>query len=123
MAAPAIPYPRAAKPGLDGFRVTPWVHHCGRFVARHPRLGSGLRADAGTVALAVRAAALMGPRLPAVMAGLPACAASGASPRPTIGYRQPEVSNAVGRSYLPDEPRSEERRVGKACVSPCRSRW
>src|SRR3546814_12893121 len=21
------------------------------------------------------------------------------------------------------EPRSEERRVGKACVSPCRSRW
>ncbi|HMA14853.1 MAG TPA: sulfotransferase, partial [Kiloniellaceae bacterium] len=23
---------------LDGFRVTPWVHRCGRFVARHPEL-------------------------------------------------------------------------------------
>lgn len=23
---------------LDGFRVTPWVHRCGRFVARHPDL-------------------------------------------------------------------------------------
>src|SRR3546814_6594335 len=38
MSAPAIPDTRAAKPRLDGFRVTPWVHHCGRFVARHPRL-------------------------------------------------------------------------------------
>src|SRR3546814_16680109 len=29
--------------------------------------------------------------------------------------------NAAGEYYLPD--RSEERRVGKECVSTCRSRW
>src|SRR3546814_15577088 len=28
-----------------------------------------------------------------------------------------------GRIPLPDAPRSEERRVGKECVSTCRSRW
>src|SRR3546814_18950309 len=27
------------------------------------------------------------------------------------------------RRYRPPEPRSEERRVGKECVSTCRSRW
>src|SRR3546814_19087049 len=27
------------------------------------------------------------------------------------------------KSELPNERRSEERRVGKECVSPCRSRW
>jgi len=27
-----------SKSRLEGFRVTPWVHHCGRFVARHPGL-------------------------------------------------------------------------------------
>src|SRR3546814_15070460 len=26
-------------------------------------------------------------------------------------------------SFFPDETRSEERRVGKECVSTCRSRW
>src|SRR3546814_15641040 len=38
--------------------------------------------------------------------------------------RQPQV---VVREELPDQRllslRSEERRVGKECVSPCRSRW
>src|SRR3546814_14763822 len=35
-------------------------------------------------------------------------------------------SNALDtfdEAKLADEPRSEERRVGKGCVSPCRSRW
>src|SRR3546814_11453465 len=37
------------------------------------------------------------------------------------------ASPASGIYCLPsihdDDPRSEERRVGKECVSPCRSRW
>src|SRR3546814_11774136 len=33
----------------------------------------------------------------------------------SIGYRQPYV--------ITIDPRSEERRVGKECVSTCRSRW
>src|SRR3546814_14008462 len=28
-----------------------------------------------------------------------------------------------GKKYLGDTGRSDERRVGKECVSPCRSRW
>jgi len=32
------PAPSASPSRLDTFRVTPWVHHCGRFVARNPRL-------------------------------------------------------------------------------------
>src|SRR3546814_14775161 len=31
--------------------------------------------------------------------------------------------NVGGRALVPDMPRSEERRVGKECVSTCRSRW
>ena len=40
MSAPAVIGTRVARAQarLDGFRVTPWVHHCGHFVARHPRL-------------------------------------------------------------------------------------
>src|SRR3546814_18572209 len=36
----------------------------------------------------------------------------------TTGNRSPPC-----RSCCPPPPRSEERRVGKECVSPCRSRW
>src|SRR3546814_20247956 len=34
------------------------------------------------------------------------------------GHGSPSADQRVG-----DGPRSEERRVGKECVSPCRSRW
>src|SRR3546814_1990861 len=37
--------------------------------------------------------------------------------RPATG---PEIS---AKSWLTEAPRSEERRVGKECVSTCRSRW
>src|SRR3546814_13211402 len=38
--------------------------------------------------------------------------------------RQPPESGGDGADIgQPDEPRSEERRVGKECVSTCRSRW
>ena len=30
--------PAVAPSRFETFRVTPWVHHCGRFVARNPRL-------------------------------------------------------------------------------------
>src|SRR3546814_18605913 len=36
--------------------------------------------------------------------------------------REPS-SDRFDKQYLPDSPRSEERRVGKECVSTCRSRW
>src|SRR3546814_20597413 len=37
-------------------------------------------------------------------------------------FRRPQTT--VGRGYAPDNrTRSEERRVGKECVSTCRSRW
>lgn len=45
MSVPALASRRRAakvRERLDRFRVTPWVHHCGRFVARHPRLWLGL---------------------------------------------------------------------------------
>src|SRR3546814_4427805 len=32
-------------------------------------------------------------------------------------------SSSVGNQYLKQRQRSEERRVGKECVSTCRSRW
>src|SRR3546814_17483915 len=36
----------------------------------------------------------------------------------------PELPAAPDRTlWLPSAPRSEERRVGKECVSTCRSRW
>src|SRR3546814_3906814 len=31
--------------------------------------------------------------------------------------------NAFDKAYIDNEVRSEERRVGKECVSTCRSRW
>ena len=33
------------------------------------------------------------------------------------------LKGAMGRGTPPDHIRSEERRVGKECSSPCRSRW
>src|SRR3546814_10762433 len=50
----------------------------------------------------------------------------GADPRP--GFADPgcvlEPAHAGGdERTAPWPPRSEERRVGKECVSPCRSRW
>src|SRR3546814_4831352 len=34
-----------------------------------------------------------------------------------------EVETGLGRAVAPPKHRSEERRVGKECVSTCRSRW
>src|SRR3546814_18055754 len=42
--------------------------------------------------------------------------------RITSGFRTPRLCVAVG-SKVTSQHRSEERRVGKECVSPCRSRW
>src|SRR3546814_15627608 len=48
---------------------------------------------------------------------------------PVIGSIQDRVGRPVARlfervaDFLRDIVRSEERRVGKACVSTCRSRW
>src|SRR3546814_14798222 len=41
-------------------------------------------------------------------------------------YAFPDISVAFGKSHngkVIGNDRSEERRVGKECVSPCRSRW
>src|SRR3546814_11131788 len=39
-------------------------------------------------------------------------------------FREPSVNLGVGEvEGLPPHVRSEERRVGKECVSTCRSRW
>src|SRR3546814_7488393 len=40
-----------------------------------------------------------------------------------ISKRNQETNGRYGRFYLHDQDRSEERRVGKECVSTCRSRW
>src|SRR3546814_17852030 len=41
-----------------------------------------------------------------------------------IGRRQPAYCASGGRAIMSQMPqRSEERRVGKECVSKCRSRW
>src|SRR3546814_7430042 len=47
------------------------------------------------------------------------------SVRGRIGGRTHEISRLIGRSLraVIDYERSEERRVGKECVSTCRSRW
>src|SRR3546814_1246777 len=34
-----------------------------------------------------------------------------------------DAQRDAGADGIPDAGRSEERRVGKECVSPCRSRW
>src|SRR3546814_1200444 len=36
---------------------------------------------------------------------------------------QKEAPNIIGKMQIPLQNRSEERRVGKECVSTCRSRW
>src|SRR3546814_6580765 len=44
----------------------------------------------------------------------------------TSGTPLASVKHGVGRCgsrHIQHDSRSEERRVGKACVSPCRSRW
>src|SRR3546814_11633773 len=42
---------------------------------------------------------------------------------PLLDVRQPGANDIIGDRALGSEPRSEERRVGKECVSTCRSRW
>src|SRR3546814_18137172 len=37
--------------------------------------------------------------------------------------KSPELGQSSGTASLPAGGRSEERRVGKECVSQCRSRW
>src|SRR3546814_14535351 len=39
------------------------------------------------------------------------------------GSAREHMETVQGRVYLADVQRSEERRVGKECVSTCRSRW
>src|SRR3546814_12913808 len=69
--------------------------------------------------------------------GSPARAAAPASLRPAIGHAHEIVDHAIGQpletqrrrrrqqtALRPEvQGRSEERRVGKECVSTCRSRW
>src|SRR3546814_14901908 len=50
----------------------------------------------------------------------PVLAAPCGSPAPAQG---PPMSNATASSHASRRARSEERRVGKECVSTCRSRW
>src|SRR3546814_8194680 len=38
-------------------------------------------------------------------------------------HSEERVGDHVGVALLGQQPRSEERRVGKECVSTCRSRW
>src|SRR3546814_13428658 len=40
-----------------------------------------------------------------------------------IGLAAVHTACALAHSIISSEPRSEERRVGKECVSTCRSRW
>src|SRR3546814_12457255 len=40
-----------------------------------------------------------------------------------LAYRLPRIGSDKGQVISWDQLRSEERRVGKACVSTCRSRW
>src|SRR3546814_2820935 len=40
-----------------------------------------------------------------------------------VGLAEYRAEFAAALSALPPQPRSEERRVGKECVSTCRSRW
>src|SRR3546814_11250144 len=40
-----------------------------------------------------------------------------------VGLAQQGIENAVATLGTATTPRSEERRVGKECVSACRSRW
>src|SRR3546814_11937574 len=47
--------------------------------------------------------------------GIPATSAGGLDQYGRFGY--------TGQAWLPELGRSEERRVGKECVSTCRSRW
>src|SRR3546814_18507419 len=53
--------------------------------------------------------------------------ALGQSRQPQKGCAQGEPASAKGLLWKPaqaaSQPRSEERRVGKECVSTCRSRW
>src|SRR3546814_15532996 len=51
-------------------------------------------------------------------------AATAAADAVAAGLALPEQNGAlVGRTFVIRLPRSEERRVGKECVSTCRSRW
>src|SRR3546814_11228399 len=85
-------------------------------VTAFPRLG---QADIGIAAkgqslLLAHVAVLVSPQFRPVRMHLPI-------ESPLVGALGP----FVGRSYVPDLQlfRSEERRVGKACDSTCRSRW
>src|SRR3546814_9246501 len=53
------------------------------------------------------------------MAGVPVWR----QPEPDISIPLPPVANKMGIPARSVKARSEERRVGKECVSTCRSRW
>src|SRR3546814_21113453 len=40
-----------------------------------------------------------------------------------VAVNESGIREAYERAYRTDPPRSDERRVGKECVSTCRSRW
>src|SRR3546814_11297631 len=49
--------------------------------------------------------------------------AEGAAPGTTLYHKYQQLYSASDRTPNVDIRRSEERRVGKECVSTCRSRW
>src|SRR3546814_16457129 len=51
------------------------------------------------------------------------CAARERDRQPDVASGTPGATAARGRGGPPFRARSEERRVGKECVSTCRSRW
>src|SRR3546814_12799461 len=54
---------------------------------------------------------------------LPGFALTGSSPEILVRVRDGEITLRPIAGTRPRGKRSEERRVGKECVSPCRSRW
>src|SRR3546814_19413273 len=67
--------------------------------------------------LATRIHLSVGQRIPARIGALGRCIAA----RQHLGRE--DLRRTIEELRWQSPPRSEERRVGKACVSPCRSRW
>src|SRR3546814_16423605 len=68
--------------------------------------------------LRTRPKSVAGPLGPITMADLPS-----SSTTYWVARRKAEVLAAIDSGLLGIEDRSEERRVGKECLSTCRSRW